>query len=103
MTRPSQALLGVHKNCALPENADRWSMSFPVTSFTVYPSRRTCANETLRLIVSLTIGPDAPPRTAHAPWLPNGRDSDPAHFSCDGRVLVMFTRPPSVFRPKSAL
>ncbi len=35
-----------------PENAERSSMAFPVTSFTVNPSRFTCAKETPRLTLS---------------------------------------------------
>ena len=103
MTRASQALLGIHSTWPLAENAERSSMSFPVTSFTVNPSRFTCANDTPRLTLSPTTGPDAAPRTAHDPWLPNGTESVPVHFVSDGRLLVMFTSPPSVFRPKSAL
>ena len=62
-------------------------MSFPVTSFTVNPSRFTCAKDTPRLTLSPTTGPDAPPRTAHDPWLPNGTESVPVHFVSDGRLL----------------
>ena len=29
--------------------------------------------------------------------------AEPVHFVKDGRALLMFTSPPSVFRPKSAL
>src|SRR5438034_11397500 len=103
MARASHVRLGVHNNWALLENAARLSMSCPVTSFTVNPSRFTCANETPRFSVSLMTGPDAPPRTAHDPWVAKGADSVPTHRVADGRLLVMVTRPPSVLRPKSAL
>src|SRR5262245_9220424 len=103
MTRPSHASLGTNSTCALPVNAERLSRSLPVVSLTVKPSRSTCANDTPRLTLSFTTGPDAPPRTAHEPWLPNGADSVPLHPESDGRAVEMLTRPPSVLRPNNAL
>src|SRR5262245_54263011 len=97
--RVSQDGDGVHNICPFVENASRLSIVLPVTSFTVNPSRVTWASDRPTLNLSRTTGPDAPPRTAHAPWLPNGTENAPVQAPCDGRVLDTLTSPPSVFLP----
>ena len=49
------------------------------------------------------IGPDALARRPHDEMLPNGAENDPVQRDADGRAVAMLTRPPSVFRPNSAL
>ena len=94
---------GLNSTWPFTEKADRESMSLPVTSLTVNPSRLTCATEKPTASLSAITGPDTPPRTVHAPWLPNGSVNAPVHPAIDGRLLVTLTRPPSVLRPNSAL
>ena len=73
-----------------------------MTSFFVNPSRSEWPNAkpTAALLPS---GPDAFARTSTLPKLPKGTRAEPVHLVEDGRVLVMLTSPPSVFRPNSAL
>src|SRR4029453_16730492 len=103
MSRVSQLFIGVHSNWPFPANADRESRSLPVRSFTVYPSRRPYCSDTPIPSLSATRGPPTPPRTSLGSTLPSGTEKLPDQALNDGRVLVMLMRPPSVFRPNSAL
>ncbi len=103
MTRVSQLTLGLNSIWPLIEKAERESMSWPVMSLTVNPSRLTWATEKPTASLSLMTGPDTPPRTVQAPWLANGSVSEPVQPVIEGRLLVTFTRPPNVLRPNNAL
>ena len=103
MTRVSQLTFGLKSTWPLIENAERVSMSWPVMSLTVNPSRLTWATEKPTASLSAITGPDTPPRTVQAPWLANGSVSEPVQPRIDGRLLVTLTSPPRVLRPNSAL
>ena len=62
-----KGLVGIHIHCALAAKPSRLSRSWPVTSFTVNPSRFSCANDAPKLIESFINGPEMPPRTPHDP------------------------------------
>jgi hypothetical protein len=74
----------------------------PVTSLTVNPSRAWVPNATPTAACPDT-GPDTVARIARSRWLPSGASMRLVHCVIDGRPLAMFTTPPSVLRPKSAL
>ena len=50
-----------------------------------------------------TTGPPALARISFEPALANGAEKLPVHAESDGREDTMFTSPPRVLRPKSAL
>ncbi len=82
--------------------ADRSSSVFPVTSFTVKPSRARVPKARPMAAVPLS-GPDIAPRIPRSRWVPSGESMRLVHCVMDGLALETLIRPPMAFRPKSAL
>ena len=74
----------------------------PVTSFTVKPSRTRVPKARPSAALPLS-GPDIAPRIPRSRWVPSGESMRLVHCVIDGRAVVMLIRPPSAFRPNSAL